>query len=199
MPKRHQPTNRTRAARRLQQLSDLTYAQALDLIRKAGHVPDLTNADTAAAFIAHHRRQRDAAKPAHSTAAPYRDGTWVTSSDGTVRACFTFIGEGYDGDYDETDPDDAALYRLDVNVAEPHLEVLDVEDLGNGEDAGWGYPSDGSICTHVRVDDLSEADAHELLAYASNMVAEALAADTNSVKGCLDRLSWLPRRPEHFC
>lgn len=31
-----------------------------------------------------------------------------------IKARLTYIGEGYHGDYDPSDPDDAPLYRLDI-------------------------------------------------------------------------------------
>ena len=45
-------TNSSRAARKLQQLTNLTYQQALDRIRSVGEIPDLTTPEAVAAFLA---------------------------------------------------------------------------------------------------------------------------------------------------
>lgn len=38
-----------------------------------------------------------------------------------IKATLTYIGEGYLGDYDPSDPDDAPLYRLDIERGRSHL------------------------------------------------------------------------------
>lgn len=130
---------------------------------------------------------------ATSTNGVYRDGTWVISGDGSARACFEYIGEGYSGDYDDADPQDAALYRLDVHVAAEFADRMDTEPV-EGE-TRWVYPDDGSICTQVHVDGLSAVEASSMLAFAADMVAALLASgSSSSVKSAMDSLSWLPVR-----
>lgn len=38
----------------------------------------------------------------------------ITITNDTYRIILTYIGEGYNGDYNEADPDDAPLFRADV-------------------------------------------------------------------------------------
>lgn len=128
------------------------------------------------------------ARHASATSEPYRDGTFVPSDNGTVRVCFTHLGEGFNGEYDETDPSDAALYRLDVEVTAALTETVYGEKT---DDPDWVYPSDGSICTVVHVDGLTADTANALLTYAANKVADAIASDS-SVKSAMDALSHLP-------
>lgn len=45
-------TNRSRAARRVQAASDLTYAQALAIVRNATHIPDLGTPEAVREFLA---------------------------------------------------------------------------------------------------------------------------------------------------
>lgn len=124
------------------------------------------------------------------TASTYVDGTWVEAPGGKVRACFEYIGEGYNGDYDETDPTDAPLYRLDINVAAEYAEATYAEDID--DDPDWFYPADGSICTAVRMDDIDEETALILLGYAAETIDTTLLLGGGSVKGAMDRLSLLP-------
>lgn len=121
----------------------------------------------------------------------YADDEWFYSANGLARACFTDIGEGYEGDYDASDPDDAPLYRLDVNVAAAYAEQTWAEET---DDPAWVYPSDGSICTHVEIDAHDPAVLIDLLTYAADAVAEALTSGTTSVKKAMDALSYLPTK-----
>lgn len=47
-----------------------------------------------------------------TTTTNYRDYSFTYRG---IKATLTHIGEGYDGDYDPSDPDDAPLYRVDLN------------------------------------------------------------------------------------
>lgn len=122
---------------------------------------------------------------------PYADDEWFYSDNGQARACFTDIGEGYEGDYDETDPDDAPLYRLDVHVSAEHMEAVRGEETDEPE---WVYPADGSICTNVIIENYGPEELVDLLIYAANSVADAVASGTASVKGTMDALSYLPAK-----
>lgn len=129
--------------------------------------------------------------PTNTPSDTYIDNTYVTSDDGKVRACFIYIGEGYNGEFDETDPDDAALYRLDIEVSAGYADKTWAEPT---DDPDWVYPAGGSICTSVEMDKVDNATCLDLLGYAANQVAEALATDTNSVKDLMDDLSYLPTK-----
>lgn len=107
---------------------------------------------------------------------------WMPSIDEYVRASFTYIGEGYEGDYEEDDASDAALLRLDIQIAGT-LPMAD--DL----DGRWAWPQgEGSICTHVRLDHATPADLERLL---SEAIAEArtLVESGGSFSGLLDHAS----------
>lgn len=123
---------------------------------------------------------------------PYADDEWFYSDNGQARACFTDLGEGYEGDYDETDPDDAPLYRLDVNVAAEHSDAVRGEEV-DGEPE-WVYPADGSICTQVVIENHGPEELIALLVYAANRIADAVTSGTTSVKGAMDSLSYLPTK-----
>lgn len=85
---------------------------------------------------------------------------WVTSEKDGIRVSFTDIGEGVHGDYDETDPTDVALLRLDVQVrpehpqAEPHDEA----------EPGWHWvQGETSLCTNVERDNVTPEQMRRLL------------------------------------
>lgn len=104
--------------------------------------------------------------------------------DGPVRVSFDYIGEGTSGDYDESDPDDVALLRLDCNI---HA-VMGYGGEATGDD-DWLYPQDGSICTQVPYDTPLERQ-RELLRMVAADLRRVVEAD-ESVKGAMDRYSWL--------
>lgn len=78
---------------------------------------------------------------------------WVVREDLGVRVSFTDIGEGYFGEHDEDDPDDAALLRLDVQVRgnHPHAATDDEADADEGGTWYWAQ-GDSSLCTNIRRD-----------------------------------------------
>lgn len=59
---------------------------------------------------------------------------------GPIRVTLTFIGEGHNGDFDATDPDDTPLYRVDVE----RYRKADPEDDGYG-----------TFCTLIAADALA--------------------------------------------
>jgi len=70
---------------------------------------------------------------------------------GDVRVEFVWIGEGWSGEYDETNPDDEPLVRIDVLESNPG-EVTE-------------YVDDGSVCTRIVADENSnyERSATEVM------------------------------------
>jgi hypothetical protein len=85
------------------------------------------------------------------------------------------LGEGFDGDYGEDDPDDLELLRFDFSV--------------RGEDGDWEEASDASYCTGMPL----EAPAvlkRVALEYLMDEVYEAMR-DHGSAKRDCERLSWI--------
>lgn len=66
--------------------------------------------------------------------------TILTAEDDVIRVEFITLGEGYYGDYDPDDPDDAELIRFDVYAKGLYRE---------GE---WAMVEDASYCTTLEVD-----------------------------------------------
>lgn len=120
---------------------------------------------------------------------PYRLGTPAISADGKVKATFEFIGEGNNGEYDETDPTDVPLLRIDIEVGPDYAKATDAEPT---DDPAWFTPSDGSICTGVNMDTLGAVTGQVLLTYAAETTAQVLAYGRTSIKGQMDSLSHLP-------
>ena len=93
-----------------------------------------------------------------------------------VKVCWVNIGEGYNGDYDENDPEDENLLRYDVYVL----------DEGN-----WEAVDDASYCTYVSAD----TDNDELMTLLHVLMEEfydVLHYDIYaSVKKLGERMSWI--------
>lgn len=93
-----------------------------------------------------------------------------------VKVEWVELGEGWNGDYDENDPNDVELLRFDVSV------------LINGE---WVEKEDASYCTRFPV---SAPDEQKIkgLQLLMNEFHDALSGDVeNSVKKLGERLSWI--------
>lgn len=90
------------------------------------------------------------------------------SRDGLVRVEFINLGEGFDGDYDPTDPEDVNLLRFDSAV---RLDGSSADERGlEAIDETWGLKADGSYCTYIPAD----TDPDTLLALA-RLIADRLA------------------------
>ena len=93
-----------------------------------------------------------------------------------VKVIWENIGEGYNGDYDENDPDDENLLRFTVYVK---------------DDDVWNEVDDSSYCTNVSAD----TDDDELMALLHILMTEfydVLHYDIYaSVKKLGERMSWI--------
>lgn len=95
---------------------------------------------------------------------------------GNVKVEWVELGEGLDGDYDETNPEDEELLRFDVSV------------LINNE---WVEKENASYCTCFPVNATVE-QKEEGLQILLNEFAETLSEDvTLSVKGKAEEMSWI--------
>ena len=94
-------------------------------------------------------------RAADDTSSPYRLGEFVEV--GGVRAAFTFDGEGLNGAYDPSDPDDRPLLRASIFVDDrvwPSGRLAYVDPSG----VTWRQPPSSSVCTLV---DASAVDAEQ--------------------------------------
>ena len=80
------------------------------------------------------------------------------------------IGEGFNGDYDETDPDDKPLLRFTVLLDDSQID-------------------DASYCTALS-DDISDDDKKKVASYILDMVYDD-AIRGYSIKKICERLSWV--------
>lgn len=129
-------------------------------------------------------------QPARQHAYPTTVGLdeWVTSPTGMFRACFTDLGEGISGEYDETDPTDEPLLRVDVQVRAGAGRVAEEDaSLYNPDDTGWWTARDGSLCTNVNADKVTGAQRARLLA---RLLAE-IDGETDSIKRPVEQFSWI--------
>ena len=103
------------------------------------------------------------------------------------------LDEGLDGDFDADDPNDKALYRLDVflSVAAAERAGLDFEVYD--EEGAWATVQDSSFCTQLPLETVAWIRA-ELLGFATERVQESLATGSPSLKRVCEALSWM--RPE---
>jgi len=95
--------------------------------------------------------------------------TDFTTTKGNFRVTWEDIGEGWEGDYDPSDPEDDQLLRFSC------------DKLVNGE---WEQVPDGSYCTRCPI--TTPKDSLELFA---NSILEA--CEQPSPKRRLEELSWL--------
>ena len=89
---------------------------------------------------------------------------------GERRVSLSYIGEGYSGDYDPDDPEDAQLLRLDI------AELIDGE---------WVTMDDGSYCTGIKL----QTDAEVIADLLKGIMDEVALLER--VKKAGERLSWL--------
>ena len=67
--------------------------------------------------------------------------------DDVIKVEFIDIGEGYNGDYDPEDPEDAELLRFDVYIQRDCSD----DKLGEDDDE-WVEVEDSSYCTYIHAD-----------------------------------------------
>ena len=97
-----------------------------------------------------------------------------------VKCTLSFCNEGYGGDYDEKDPSDRPLLRLDV-------EHRTCSDMSNYD--GYEVIDNGSYCTQISMLEPLE-DIMEALSYIWRLYTLELQK-SKSVKKLSERLSWL--------
>jgi hypothetical protein len=96
---------------------------------------------------------------------------------GNVRVEWVNLGEGLDGDYDESNPSDVNLLRFDVSKFD-----------GNE----WTEVPDGSYCTQMPAN-----SPHQVLKVGLRMIMDAVYDDvsnTGKAKKICESLSWI--KPE---
>lgn len=96
------------------------------------------------------------------------------------KACLVDLGEGWNGDYNEDDPEDEPLFRFDYYSRES------VNDE-------WQIPNDSSYCTQTNAN-IGHQLRKEFLEYLIEQV-EDLSWDAN-IKHLCESLSWT--RIEHI-
>jgi hypothetical protein len=94
---------------------------------------------------------------------------------GNTKVELEWIGEGWEGDYDPTDPDDKRLLRFSV------ARFIDGE---------WQDVDDSSYCTQI------PADAGDEVIYRALAHIESMLPEDGSIKKLCERLSWIS--PEDF-
>jgi hypothetical protein len=99
----------------------------------------------------------------------YRDYSF---SKGSVKVTLTDIGEGYHGDYEPENPDDAPLYRVDVERKPRNGESEDID----------------SACTLIRAGD-KDTD-YQTLVHKAAVYADLYYKKYGYVAGCAARISW---------
>ena len=100
---------------------------------------------------------------------------------GNIKAEWVRLGEGWNGDYDVSDPDDEELLRFDMSYKDKH---------GN-----WQEIPDASYCTRFPAQKSKQAQRAALqyiLAQYCNAVNNHYDADTApSLRGLGESLSWI--------
>jgi len=91
------------------------------------------------------------------------------------------LGEGWNGDYDPSDPEDTPLLRFDV------LQLADVFDNPNADpvDETWEQMDDASYCTQMPAD-----SSDDILRRAAELIMNATYGKSNIKKIC-EELSWI--------
>jgi hypothetical protein len=110
------------------------------------------------------------------------------SDDGMVLVEWTDLGEGIEGDYDPTDPDDEPLLRYDAYIRmeggdkDEGLEFSFYRDL-----IAWGTCDNSSFCTNVHAN-TPDAVLHSL---AKDMANELSLVIHEGWKSRAQQLSWV--------
>ena len=95
---------------------------------------------------------------------------------GNVKIELSHQGEGWDGDYDNKDPNDTPLLRFDVSV------------MDNGE---WVEVENASYCTQLSEKETEETKKKALI-YLMDYLYEPVSTGT-SVKRLCQKLSWIKK------
>lgn len=119
----------------------------------------------------------------------------VFSEDGLVRVDLDWEGEGLDGDYDGTDPDDVPLLRYGVSrkftneCKDDRFYFLTGEDFHGRKIGEWVYVEDSSYCTQLPID----APREQLIDAAQFILSyvESGVRDLQREKRMYETLSWI--------
>ena len=101
---------------------------------------------------------------------------------GDLRIEWEYIGEGYNGEWDEDDPEDEALLRFTVYTKPtPHFSDASYYNV-------WEQLDDGSYCTLMSYD-----TPYAILERALELIYEQIEGTiyNHNYKRTLERLSWL--------
>lgn len=120
--------------------------------------------------------QAEKSQPAIPPLLQDEPGSGLELERGNLRVSWVELGEGYDGDYDETDEEDVELLRFDV-----HQKV----------DGEWVEVEDCSFCTHFPVAASSEEQARGL-EFLMNRLYPVFEGG-GSLRRTAQRLSWIER------
>ncbi len=96
-----------------------------------------------------------------------------------IKVELEYIGEGWDGDYDPSDPEDEPLLRFTVLIKSDDTHL----------DYDWVQIDDASYCTRLPAT-LSEAKQRRVLELLMNEVYDP-ATSGASIKKLCERLSWV--------
>jgi hypothetical protein len=93
-----------------------------------------------------------------------------------IRLAWEYIGEGWNGDHDEEDPDDTPLLRFSIEWRE-------------NADSDWDGLEDASYCTGLPID----TDANTLREYADNIIDSLSSTKERPIgyKRALELWSWI--------
>lgn len=113
--------------------------------------------------------------------ASFSEREYVHPEDPNMMLTWEWLDEGYNGEYDENDPDDVPLLRFTIYTREQHPTEGDVGDWEQAEDCS--YCTENPIDTDaVYLDDM----AREIL----NEYRRCVLADA-SPKKAMERCSWI--------
>jgi hypothetical protein len=109
-----------------------------------------------------------------------------------VRVTLSWIGEGYNGDYDPNDKSDAPLLRMDVD-AHKRLKNPNAEDGGKE----WQAMNDASYCTNISA--YHHKTAQKALRVIMDEVKDHVIRGDGIKRRC-ESLSWLSKSNinQHF-
>jgi hypothetical protein len=116
----------------------------------------------------------------------------VESDDREVMVELDWIGEGWEGDYCEDDPEDDPLLRYTIyRKYHANIDPDKFENLcdGCGEEGEWVQVSDGSYCTQLNAL-LPEETLRKAAQYILNDI-ESDVRDLTRTKRRYEELSWI--------
>jgi hypothetical protein len=108
--------------------------------------------------------------------------------EGKVKVTLSYLEEGWNGDYNEDDPSDTPLFRMDV-FAHRSLKNENAEDDGKE----WLWMNDSSYCTCIQA--INTPGYKEIATKCLNTIMRNVKVHVEngqSVKRVCEKLSWLP-------